>query len=63
MTGTGYPACDAFIDTATECINTKLPPPERANAQGQLDAFRGALRFISGDQAAKACQKALERVQ
>jgi hypothetical protein len=45
----------------TECINTKMPASERASAQGQLDAFRAALTFVSGEQAAKACEENIRR--
>jgi hypothetical protein len=54
---TGYPACDRYISMVTECIKTKMPSSERADAQGQLDAFRGALGFITGDRATKACEE------
>ncbi len=53
----GYPACDKFIGMVTECINTKMPPSERANRQKELDAFRGALGFIPADKAAGACEE------
>jgi hypothetical protein len=55
--GTGYPACDKYISMVTACINTKVPPAERADRQQQLDGFRDMLKGFLAPSIAPRCEE------